>query len=211
MNSFIEVPASNLSISQRKPIFGVGINDATYLVKPLVEGKQQTCKYYQTWVGMLERCYSPKLHNKHPTYSGCTTSMAWLRFSNFRKWMETQDWEGNHLDKDLLVQGNKVYSPETCLFVSRGLNNLLYTCPVNRGLYKQGVSWNPRHNKFSASHGVQGKKKHLGFFKTEEEASLTYRTFKYNHIIAIAQEQTNQQLKEALLRHASLYLDEVLQ
>lgn len=33
--------------------------------------------------------------------------------------------EGWHLDKDILLKGNKVYSPETCAFVPAKINSLL--------------------------------------------------------------------------------------
>ena len=52
--------------------------------------------------------------------------------------MEKQDWEGKFIDKDLLFPGNKVYGPDTCVFVTRQLNNL-FTDHGGRGPHKQGV------------------------------------------------------------------------
>ena len=39
--------------------------------------------------------------------------------------MEQQDYIGKVLDKDLKVTGNKIYSPETCLFISPKVNGYL--------------------------------------------------------------------------------------
>jgi len=39
--------------------------------------------------------------------------------------MERQDWEGKHLDKDILIPGNKIYSPDRCIFVSSLINLLI--------------------------------------------------------------------------------------
>jgi hypothetical protein len=209
MLEFIEVPASKLSLAQRKPIYGVGINDASYLTSSLADGVRKRCPYYQTWTAMLTRCYSSNYHKKQVTYIGCSVSEDWLVFSNFKGWMLEQDWYNKVLDKDLLVIGNKVYSSTTCLFVTQELNNLLNTKEAYTGLYERGVYWHKRDKKFAARCNILGKMKPLGYFSTEEEASQAYRSFKYFYITSVAQEQTNQQLKEALLRHASLYLDEV--
>lgn len=119
-------------MKSNKLVYGVGINDADYSVRKTKSytdesGKRQfqvlwICPYYSKWSSMLNRCYSAKRQKKNPYYMGCSVCEEWLYFSNFRMWMEKQNWEGNELDKDFLVQGNKVYSPETCLFIPQRLN-----------------------------------------------------------------------------------------
>ena len=104
-------------MSTPKLVFGVGINDADYVVQKFetigyVDGKQErklvwACPYYRAWKNMLARCYYHKVQGNRPTYSGCIVSEEWLRFSNFRRWMANQDFEGKQLDKDLLFEGNK--------------------------------------------------------------------------------------------------------
>ena len=106
-----------------KLVYGVGINDAEYVVVKReevgnVDGKRKRktvwrCPFYKTWSSMLRRCYSTKYQERCPTYMGCSVSEEWHTFSVFRNWMESQDWQDTQLDKDLLVEGNKVYSPET--------------------------------------------------------------------------------------------------
>ncbi len=121
-NQFIEIPASNKSLAFRKLVCGVGINDADYLTYPVIDGERVMCPIYRTWVNMIQRCHSHKCQSKHPTYKGCTTCKEWRLFSNFRAWMLTQDWQGKQLDKDILVKGNKIYSAETCCFVTQEEN-----------------------------------------------------------------------------------------
>lgn len=91
----------------KKTIYGVGTNDANYLVV----NKGVRCPYYKKWSSMLERCFSKSLHKKHPTYIGCTVCNEWLLFSNFRSWMMKQEWVGMELDKDIISIGNKKYCP----------------------------------------------------------------------------------------------------
>ena len=90
---FTEIPANNLSLSMRKPIYGVGINDANYTVQPTINGKIVICPFYTKWTGMLKRCYSPQYQEKHPTYVECTVTSEWLFFSVFKSWMANQDWK----------------------------------------------------------------------------------------------------------------------
>ena len=47
-----------------------------------------------------------------------------VKFSGFGKWFDDNNIDGYHLDKDIKVKGNKVYSPDTCLFVSHKDNNI---------------------------------------------------------------------------------------
>lgn len=85
---------------------------------------------------MLKRCYS--IHNGK-SYKDCSVCDEWLTFSNFRAWMEQQDWKDKELDKDLLVEGNLIYSPEACMFVPRELNIFTVTQRRNIGKLPMGV------------------------------------------------------------------------
>jgi len=139
MKEFTEVPATQLSISKRKLVYGVGINDANYLTSVKINGKTIKCPYYRVWINMIERCYSKVKHQRHPTYKECTVDANWLIFSNFKEWMKTQDWKNKDLDKDLLVYENKLYSKNTCIFISHTLNSVITDQKTKRGLYLPGV------------------------------------------------------------------------
>ena len=58
----------------------------------------------------------------------CSVYEGWHNFQNFAKWYEDNYYEIEeeqmHLDKDILVKGNKVYSPDTCVFVPETINGL---------------------------------------------------------------------------------------
>ena len=133
---------------KNKLVYGVGINDADYIVciyeeLPRTNGKQNQkivwrCPFYSRWMSMLRRCYSKAYQEKQPSYKGCSVCEEWLTFSNFKSWMETQDWEGKQLDKDLLVYKNKIYSPETCVFIDQRLNTFLVKSNKTRGDYPLG-------------------------------------------------------------------------
>ena len=42
----------------------------------------------------------------------------WHNFQVFAKWFDENYMEGFQLDKDIKIEGNKIYSSGTCLFVS---------------------------------------------------------------------------------------------
>lgn len=102
-------------------------------------------KYYRVWVSMLRRCYSEKYHLSMPTYIGCSVCDEWKTLSVFKKWHDANYVKGFHLDKDLLVEGNKVYSPETCIYASPTINVLLTDHRRARGKYPQGVIIDHNH------------------------------------------------------------------
>lgn len=76
-------------------------------------------KAYLVWRSMIYRCYSECSLKTHPSYSGCSVDDRWHDFSNFLQWFNDNYIDGYELDKDIKVKGNKVYSPETCMFVSK--------------------------------------------------------------------------------------------
>ncbi len=189
---------NKISLSARKPVYGVGINDADYKIRQEINEKNILCQFYKTWKGMIQRCYDHNSQVKQPTYIGCTVCNEWLKFSNFKRWMEKQDWQGKEIDKDILVCGNKVYSPNNCMFVPKKINGMLIDRGAARGKYPQGVFWKKDHNKFTATLSCYGKNRHLGYYDTIREAQIAYWKAKIDHIIDVANKQ-NETLRMALL------------
>jgi hypothetical protein len=85
--------------------------------------------------------------------------------------MQTQPYEGQDLDKDLLGDG-KLYSPNTCCFLPQSTNKFI------SGLGKKGWSWYSQLSKFHARCYVQGVEMHLGYFDTPEAAHKAWRAAK---------------------------------
>jgi len=196
MSGFVETPASKNSIANRRLIFGFGINDADYIIRK----KTKRCPFYAVWHSMLRRCYSKYAHTKQNSYEGCSVCDKWFTFSTFKEWMIGQDWHGKQLDKDLLVNGNKVYSPSTCIFVTQEINKIT-SHPWNINTkYPRGVYRAPRSVGFSARCRANGKEKHIGTFDTQGEAHEAYKKFKYKYIAEIAEQQT-EPLRSALLAY----------
>ena len=101
-------------------VFGVGVNDCYELIRK--GDKISSC--YQAWTNMLQRCYSLAWHKKYPTYIGCQVCEEWLYYSKFKKWYEENYREGFELDKDILIDGERVYGPKTCAFVPHYINSI---------------------------------------------------------------------------------------
>jgi hypothetical protein len=203
-------------LSTPKLVYGVGINDADYAVQKFeaieVNGvrKQKRvwmCPYYQAWKSMLERCYSAKCQEKHPTYKGCSVSEEWLTFSNFKRWMEAQDFEGMQLDKDLLFEGNKVYSVETCVFVTKTVNMFIIDRGAARGELSIGVNLDKERSKFRSrcSNPFTKKQEHLGCFTCEKEAYKAWLKRKLELAHLLAAEQTDERVAKALIERYTNY------
>jgi hypothetical protein len=189
-----------------KLVYGVGINDADYVqqMEEVVDGKRKLvwiCPFYKTWRSMLERSYSKKYKLKRPTYEHVSVCKEWHLFSTFKSWMQEQDWEGNQLDKDLLVSGNRVYSPEACVFVSGQVNNFMINSGATRGGYRIGVCWNKQRGKFVAQcrDPFAGIGRYLGYFPTENEAHEAWLAKKLEHAHALAAIQTDERVANALI------------
>jgi len=208
-NTFIEKKANNLSISKRKLVFGVGVNDSNYITSGKKDGKTTVCPFYLTWKSMMARCYDEKYQGRMPSYIGCSVVEEWHSFMNFRQWMEKQDWRGKELDKDVLLVGNKIYSPKTCIFVSHSVNGLLNHIKSKKGKLPTGASFNKNRNKYETRCWVNGKYKNLGYFSTPEEASQAYKNAKSNEIKRVANLQPDDKIKQGLIRHADFLINEV--
>lgn len=174
----------------RKLIHGVGVRD--------VETPTRTCPYYKMWMAMLQRCYDPALHLRSPTYVGCAVVPEWHHLSAFMRWMQQQDWQGKALDKDLLVPGNKVYGPDTCVFIPKQVNNFLVDHTPSRR-YGLGVVYRHGKGKYQALCRQLGNgRAHLGYFNTPEEAHEAWRAEKHRLALLLADQQTDPRVAAAL-------------
>ena len=194
----------NIKNPYDKTIYGVGY---------LGEGKYNLKNYrtiYDVWNGMLERCYDPYTINKHITYKDCYVCKEWHNFQNFAQWWEENVYNCNNermeLDKDILIKGNKVYSPETCLIVPKRINQLFVKSDASRGNFPIGVSFTSDKTKLETRCCTLKGSKYLGRFPINKpfQAFTAYKNFKENYIKKVADEYKSlipTKLYEALYKY----------
>ena len=205
----------------KRLVYGVGNNDADYVTQKnevigyYVNGNRKLkqvwgCPYFRVWKSMLQRCYSEKYQEIQPTYKGCSVSQDWLTFTIFKSWMTDQEWEGKQLDKDLLIEGNKVYSADTCVFVSGVVNSFTVNGGAARGEWLIGVCWHKATGKFLAScrNPFTKKREHLGLFTCEQEAHEAWLKRKLELAHELAAIQTDERVAKALInRYSKPYIE----
>ena len=184
--------------TKTKLVFGIGINDADYHIgrREFIDGKYKVvwmCPFYITWKEMIRRCYDSLLHKRQPTYKECSVCEDWIYFSKFKVWMITQDWENKELDKDIILSGNKIYSPDTCVFVESRVNLFMQEKYKKNGL-PAGVS-SQKNGKYQAT----GHGKFLGSYTTPEEAHAVWLAFKLEKAYELAKEQSDERVAKGLI------------
>ncbi len=139
---------------------------------------------FNKWINMIQRCYNKKIQKNKPYYKDKTVCEEWLNFANFRIWFREYVINGDKvdIDKDILFQGNKIYSPETCVFVEHYINTMF----ENRGM-KCNIVMNA-DKKYVASCVIKSEKKEFGVFNTKEEAIQGYIKGKKKCILELAEE-----------------------
>lgn len=121
-----ECRASNLILGKvkdhRKPsVYSVGYLDGMR-IDPRGLGNRPV---YDLWANMLKRCYG----GYDAGYEDCTVDIRWHSFKGFLNtitdipgYERFMNGEKVHLDKDLRVSGNRVYSLDTCMFIPAHVN-----------------------------------------------------------------------------------------
>lgn len=153
----------------------------------------QTRKAHRMWNSMLQRA-SAKYVEQRPSYAGTSIDPAFVRFYDFYMWAVDQiGWDADdaQLDKDLLVKGNRVYGPDTCVFLPLRVNSLLIAHASRRGELPVGVTAGRTPGTYEARVRDRGTKIGMGTHRTPEAAFAAYKAGKEALVRVVAEEYRN--------------------
>ena len=173
-----------------KIYYGIG-----YYGKELEGVKLSDIPGYRTWRMMLQRCYDKKVHNAEPRYRDCVVCDEWHSLYNFNKWYMKNYYsiadERIELDKDILIKGNKIYSPDTCVFAPQKINVLIVSANRIRGEFPIGVYYDKQKKRYIASLSCGDRTIKVARCKTPIEAFFEYKFYKEHHIKNVAESYKN--------------------
>jgi hypothetical protein len=195
---YLNFSRGSISNPYSKSVYGVGY---VGIGKHPTHIDQKNTDAYGTWKNMLLRCYHEKERDKHLAYADCTVAEIWHNYQNFADWYEENFYdivEGRmHIDKDILVKGNKEYAPDKCIFVPQRINmifmkkNRTVDSDLPTGIHRGIGGYITQYNT-----------KHLGTFQDFDEALNTYMIEKRLHIKNVTEDYGDklpQKVREALL------------
>lgn len=144
-------------------------------------------KSREVWGDMIKRCYDEKQLKRRPSYIGVTVCDEWKCYANFKEWYDKNIYEIKdekvQLDKDILIKGNKVYSPEACVFVPQRINVLF------REFKNEFPTLEERSNgTFAIRIRMNEISKRISGFETKEKAWDYYLKEKQQIIKNVAEE-----------------------
>lgn len=208
--------ANNVRTGGIKPlnqptVYGVGFVGEGKYVPLSYKNKQDWQEYidervYFFWVKMLQRTYGEdKPSNK--TYKDCTVCPEWFNFQNFAEWALGQPYlreDDACLDKDILVKGNRVYSPNTCCFLPNIVNIFINATYKKESGLPEGVNViqpktpNSKVGYVARCHFL-GKREYLGYFDCQIEAGEVYYKRKVEAAAALAEKYKGKIREDARL------------
>ena len=114
-------------------IYGVAARGIKYPAK--INGIIQ--KEYDTWIGMIRRCYDKKTKKKTSAYQDITCCDEWLLYENFYEWLHSQEnfdkwYSGNRwaVDKDI------VFTDDTITNIFCGLEDDTDDVKISRAIFR---------------------------------------------------------------------------
>lgn len=187
--NFIKGEVKNLYFPD---VFGVAMIGSKYPSR--INGVKT--KEYKSWISMLQRCCDDAVKTKYPTYKDVTCCKEWLLYENFYEWLHEQPnfdkWlNGDRwcLDKDIIVKGNKLYSPKNCCLVPNNINVLFTKRDKLRGDLPIGVCRYKGQFMAQCQNPFSSEKECLGLYQTFEQAFQAYKDYKEDLIKRIARNE----------------------
>jgi hypothetical protein len=160
-----------------------------------IGGHQFHTRLGRLYDSMKKRCLvGGSCQRNQSYYLGTTMCDEWSdSFDSFAEWASTQIGmyqvdDHNQLfeiDKDLLGNGSKHYSPNTCTMLPKAINMAL-TANGSKGYRKTSSG------KYSARITRYGKKVSIGTFDTEKQASAAYKKARRAYIRELAKKYKHQ-------------------
>lgn len=178
----------NIKDQTQPTVYGVGV-----VGKNFDKGESHSLTY-NTWNGMLQRCYDPKLKQRRKTYEGCFVDTVFLDYEYFKEWCNKQigfNKKGFALDKDILIKGNKLYSEDTCCFVPTEINSMIAGLS-SKGDKVTGIYQNCKNGNWYLNTDYQNGHKKRGVFSDLKEAELEYLKLKTENIKSVAEKWKSQ-------------------
>lgn len=192
-NQYIRsVSASNIASGTIKNPFFINTYGVGYLGVGIFSSRRKgevgLSYEYRTWRNMLRRVYAPDTKRDKVAYAGCSVHSDWHNFQNFAMWLNSNkvNKTGFHLDKDLLLRGNKEYSPDKCSLVPQQINTLFSNPRGNGSTYLLGVRKKQNDKKYYSAISVNAKRLFIGSFDTENEAHQAYVVAKEAYVKEVA-------------------------
>ncbi|MGP2759590.1 hypothetical protein ACTVLY_20620 [Serratia marcescens] len=160
-----------------KLVAGIGTNDLAYnktkqieigLITPELQDK--------CWIAWNNRLAAQDCGR-------ATVSTEWLTYSNFAMWWldtHVDDWV---IDKDWVVQGNREYHPDKCVWVPTKINNLLGDGRRKATNLPKGVSMDRK--SYRAQCWVDGVRE-AKYFKNPHDAHRQWQLLKiqeFNNVL----------------------------
>lgn len=147
-------------------------------------------KAYQVWYAMIKRCYNNDIKGRQRfesfnSYVDTTVCEEWHSFQTFGEWFDENYYElgGERvdLDKDVLSYilniDNKIYSPDTCMFLPQRINTAVRL--GEKGYYFE------KNGRIRMCVGCLGYRMKTTC-KSVEDAQRQYLEYKKNYIMGIS-------------------------
>lgn len=149
---------------------------------------------YRRWKQIINRCLKfNKEDESIRSYEDCDICKEWLNFQNFAEWYYENLYEFDGtlcVDKDILVHGNRVYSPDTCLIVPERINLLFVKEKARRNGLPIGVT-KMKSGKYTGMYHTSDGNQYFGCFNTVEECFNVYKNRKESYIKEVLKDYEN--------------------
>ena len=175
-------------------IYAVG-----YIGKGKYNSKSFNGVVYKVWSELLRRCYSETNESRNIAYKDCEVSKDWHNFQNFAEWYVNHEFFGfgYEIDKDLLLENNKIYCPTYCTMLPKSLNIVISSLDRKNGALPQGVRFD--RNKYDVRIQKDGIRKSIGRFNSLSEAAMAYNSEKGEELCELAKKYEGSITKESYL------------